>query len=469
MDRVQYARYVLLRLAEALAIALGAGALAHAAQTTGWLTPAHLPRGWGRLGGARFLEAAAWWAWPAAWAAAAHLVLGPKQRRPVYLRIPGAMYSYAGVAVDRNAGCRGGFVTGATGSGKTLCCILPRLHSLCLNESGTERPEWALSHAAQAFGRLKREHRALRNAEAARISRLLEARGAAERRGRLQGALAGRGPAGTLGTGPDAEIRDIDALVGSLRHLRERGDQELQEASDACRASRFRIPPWGGFVCGEKGNEWQVIEALLRHHGREEDLCLLRTRPSWAPHGWAPTVRFNPLSMEEIPADTFAQLIVDTGLAVEEAQTRDEFFVPQARDKIAWGIRLARAVEAASDRTGPPRRPSLLTLFDVLTVQESYRRYLVRATEDIRGFPAAPRSRRRASSWRTTTGASRRTSWEGSEARCTISSRHLRSRRSPRSSAPTAPSTFATSSLARSSAWPSPRGSRSSAGTCRPC
>jgi hypothetical protein len=43
------------------------------------------------------------------------------------------------------------------------------------------------------------------------------------------------------------------------------------------RRIRYRVPPWGGFVCGEKGNEWQAIESLLRHHGREEDLCVLRT------------------------------------------------------------------------------------------------------------------------------------------------------------------------------------------------
>ena len=52
-----------------------------------------------------------------------------------------------------------------------------------------------------------------------------------------------------------------------------------------------------------------------------------------------------------MPADTYAQMIVDTALAVEESGTRDEFFVPQARDKIAWGIRLVRA--AAARRRGP--------------------------------------------------------------------------------------------------------------------
>jgi hypothetical protein len=162
----------------------------------------------------------------------------------------------------------------------------------------------------------------------------------------------------------------------------ERSAQAMREAADPCRRARFRIPPWGGFVCGEKGNEWQAVESLLRHHCREDDLCILRTRPQWAQRDWTPAVRFNLISMDEIPADTCSKMLVDTGLSVEEAAARDEFFIPQARDKIAWGIRLVRAVKAASATGAVPREaldanPSLLTLLEILTVQESYRRYLL--------------------------------------------------------------------------------------------
>jgi hypothetical protein len=293
MTRPRYACYIAARVAQAAAIAGGAGLLAHILQRLGALAPPGWPRtvpwcGQDPVAG-RLLAALRWWSWPFLWGAVAHVLLGPKQRRPVYLRIPGAMYAYAGVSVDRNAGCRGGCVTGATGSGKTLACIMPRLHSLCVNEAGEECPGWD---------------------------------------------------------------------------------------GDPSRGGRYRVPPWGGFVCGEKGNEWQAIGALLRHHGRGADLCILATRPQGAPRGWVPLVRFNLVSMDTIPADTYAKMLVDTGLSVEEAPTRDEFFVPQARDKIAWGIRLMRAVKAAApaDRDGDP---SLLTLLEIITVQESYKRYLV--------------------------------------------------------------------------------------------
>ncbi len=368
MTRARYARYVLLRLAEALAVAGGAAALAHVLQRHAVLAPFSWPLpalpGAGHSAWARALGVAAWCAWPAAWAAAAHLVLGPKQKRPVYLRIPGAMYAYAGVAVSRDGGCRGGLVTGSTGSGKTLSCILPRLHSLCINESGVERPGWGASPAAGELERARRAYRDCARNTRGEITRL----GA----GRVQG----------------------DQRIERLRWQLEARAQALQGVADGCRRARYRIPPWGGFVCGEKGNEWQAIEALLGHHGREEDLCLLRTRPPAAPADWRPNVRLNLLSLGGVPADTYAKMIVDTGLAVEEAAARDEFFIPQARDKIAWGIRLIRAVHDAGRSPGPePSRrgahPGLLTLLDILTVQEGYRQYLIRSEREQPGLAAS--------------------------------------------------------------------------------
>ena len=386
MDRVQYALYVLTRVSEALVVAAGAACLALFLQGLGLLSPIRVAARWNHEiahpGLAHALAVANWWTWPAAWAAVAHILLGPKQTRPVYRKIPGAMYVYAGIKVDRNAGCRGGCVTGATGSGKTLSCILPRLHSLCVNESGIERAEWADSPAKRDFEGLRRRHRETAHTEDIQIGRLCGARREEDSRFNKLRAQAIGSPSELSGQASEAEIEAIDARISSLRYIRERRHRELQEASDACRATRYLIPPWGGFVCGEKGNEWQTIEGLLRHHRREEDLCLLRTRPAWAPLDWSPSVRFNLLSMQEIPADTCAQMIVDTGLAVEEAKTRDEFFVPQARDKIAWGIRLVRAVQAAGTGVRSRGAPSLLTVFDVLTVQESYRRYVVRCCEE---------------------------------------------------------------------------------------
>jgi len=174
--------------------------------------------------------------------------------------------------------------------------------------------------------------------------------------------------------------------AGRLRWQRDRQSAALRLAADRSRRARYRVPPWGGFVCGEKGTEWHAVEQLLWTHGRPEDLCVLKTRPTDAPAEWEPPVRFNLLSMGEVAPDTYAQMIVDTALSVEESQTRDEFFVPQARDKIAWGLRLLRAIERSC--AGAP--PTLLALLDILTVPESYRQTLAAATALHPGLASDP-------------------------------------------------------------------------------
>lgn len=357
---------------------MGAGLLAHALQRLGRLQPPRVGPGDAPAALRRLLDGAAWWAWPASWAALAHLLLGPKQRKPVYLRVPGAMYAYAGVHVSRGAGCRGGFVTGSTGSGKTLCCIVPRLHSLCVNETGAERDAWHGSPARARLESARDDHRARARAETQRIGGLLEARRRLQEKRDLGLAAQAAGSPSRLAAGSDPALEELDAQIGLLRALGERRLFALQALADACRPARYLCAPWGGFICGEKGNEWRTLEELMRHHGREEDLCVLRTRPPWAPRGWRPPARLNLIADGSVPADTYAQMIVDTALAVEESGTRDEFFVPQARDKIAWGIRLARAVAAAG--AAPRRGPNLLTVLEVLTVQDSYRRYLLDCT-----------------------------------------------------------------------------------------
>ena len=284
MTRTQYALHITRRIIESLLIAGAAATLADLFQRGGWLAP------W--TFGGRSLPGGGRWNQPVAWALIAHLLLGPKQRRPVLLRIPGAMYVYAGIPVDRQAGCRGGLTTGSTGSGKTQCCLLPRLYSLCVNERGTA-------------------------------------------------ASASNGSEGTA--------------------------------------------PWGGLVCGEKGNEWETVGTLLRHHERSADLRLLAARPSHAGPEWKPAVRLNLLHDRQTPAATYAQILVDTGLAVEDARQPDDFFITQAREQIAAGIRLLRLTVNSEGFAESGLGCNLVALDAILTSEGAYRRV-------VTAFEADPRS-----------------------------------------------------------------------------
>lgn len=166
MTRWQYTCYLLRRLFEAALVATLAAYAVHLLQTAGYLKPAdhrwalrlwdtltfwtdHVSR---KTPVFRLIE---WWTWPVLSVPLIHLFFGPKQQRPIYLKIPGAMYVYGGIKVDRNAGCRGGLAKGATGSGKTQICINPRLHSIAINECGIEKPAWATSKARERFEALR--------------------------------------------------------------------------------------------------------------------------------------------------------------------------------------------------------------------------------------------------------------------------------------------------------------------------
>ena len=240
-----------------------------------------------------------WWAWPVCWGFLAHVALGPKQRKPIYLKVPGAMFEFAGVRVARSAGCRGGLVTGSTGSGKTLSCIVPRLHSLCVNESGMEKAAWRSSRACRRIEAIKAEHRRSLCKEDHQLERLAGARRRAQARMDTERARLATGSK----SGGDAPAGDplgeIELKISAILTKRDFRSASLRTAVDSCRRARFASAPWGGFICGEKGNEWVTVSELLTSHGREEDLCILQTRPPWATAHWRPTTRFNLISISE--------------------------------------------------------------------------------------------------------------------------------------------------------------------------
>jgi hypothetical protein len=167
MTRCQYALYIIRRCGESLLVFALFAALAHFAQQGGFLRHANhawMVKAWNTIafwrdapveGKPLWFRPLDWWTWPAVAGIFGYLFFGPKQSRPIYLKIPGVMYCYAGVRVDRNAGCRGGLVTGSTGSGKTQVCINPRNHSIAINECGVEKPGWKNSKAREKFESLK--------------------------------------------------------------------------------------------------------------------------------------------------------------------------------------------------------------------------------------------------------------------------------------------------------------------------
>ena len=188
------------------------------------------------------------------------------------------------------------------------------------------------------------------------------------------------------------EGRELERLRRASRSASARASSDadlalraLHAHAGAVHAQRYRSAPWGGFVCGEKGNEWHTTERILRLHSREEDLCILRTRPAQAPAHWAPPARFNLLSMDAIPADTYAKMIVDTSSALRNRGRATRVFraAGSATRNRAGDCACSRAVycacrrgNARERRKGRAAETSSRSLLEILTVHESYRRFL---------------------------------------------------------------------------------------------
>lgn len=172
---------------------------------------------------------------------------------------------------------------------------------------------------------------------------------------------------------------EIDSAIAKLYYLLQVKQADLQRFGDTIKPMRYNTPPIGMLVLGAKGNEWQNVVPMLHHYNRDEDLCLLQTRPVGAPPDWSPPAKFNLIGYEGFPADTYAKLICDTYKAAT-GDTKADFFSSQAREAIANGIRLMRCIRDAQVTRRVPAdqrvNPNLSTLASILMDHTLYKEWI---------------------------------------------------------------------------------------------
>lgn len=192
-----------------------------------------------------------------------------------------------GMSFDRNTACRGWFITGDTGSGKTAAGIMWLLHQFMQRESGVRQ-------------------------------------------------------------------RDGD----------------------------WKVPPWGGLFCDEKGMFYHRLVEVCATYGRSKDLGLLQTKPEWAKEDWEPQARYNLVGDDRIPAKSYAKLLVETAQATEgkEDSGSGVFFKTQAQLHMAWGLQLltvARRLQVLQGWKGATCVPTLSRLYRLLSASDFYRQMVV--------------------------------------------------------------------------------------------
>lgn len=158
------------------------------------------------------------------------------------------------------------------------------------------------------------------------------------------------------------------------------------------------VAPWGGLFVDEKGSFSPKVVMIGKTYGREDSVRLIQSRPRGAAADWRPQQTINLLDDDEIPANTFAELIVGTATAQEgEEGGNGVFFKTQAQVNIGWMIQLTRLVgrvQKSVNWTGRRSIPTLESIFPLLTSLDSFNEAMVAfGVKGEKARPAQPAAR----------------------------------------------------------------------------
>lgn len=106
------------------------------------------------------------------------------------------------------------------------------------------------------------------------------------------------------------------------------------------------MPDWGGICLDQKGLYWEILVKMAAHFGRGHDLVLLQTRPSGEDMLWRPPHTINITGNPDVPASTYAKVIVDTATSLTGGRGGNPFFRTKAQLAIQTGFEILRHMEA---------------------------------------------------------------------------------------------------------------------------
>jgi hypothetical protein len=144
------------------------------------------------------------------------------------------------------------------------------------------------------------------------------------------------------------------------------------------------VPHWGGVCLDQKGLYWEILGEMAAHFGHEENFTLLQTRPLGKNALWRPVHTINITGNPNVPAFTYAEVIVDTALLLTRGRSQNPFPPTKAQIAIQTGFdiiastelafadhRAAGVILEAAPRSFSPRkliRPSLVRSINVMQI-----------------------------------------------------------------------------------------------------
>ncbi len=125
------------------------------------------------------------------------------------------------------------------------------------------------------------------------------------------------------------------------------GSGKTQCAINAIAFQVFKnVPNWGGLCLDQKGLYWEILVRMAAHFGRRDDLILLQTRPAGESVLWRPPHTINITGNPDVPASTYAKVIVDTATSLTGGRGQNPFFPVKAQLAIQLAFEILRHVEA---------------------------------------------------------------------------------------------------------------------------
>jgi hypothetical protein len=106
------------------------------------------------------------------------------------------------------------------------------------------------------------------------------------------------------------------------------------------------VPNWGGVCLDQKGLYWEILVRMAGHFSRERDLVLLQTRPLGKDELWRPAHTINITGNRDVPASTYAKVIVDTAASLTGGRGQNPFFPIRAQIAIQTGFEILRHIGA---------------------------------------------------------------------------------------------------------------------------
>lgn len=125
------------------------------------------------------------------------------------------------------------------------------------------------------------------------------------------------------------------------------GSGKTQSAINAITFQIFQnVKNWGGICLDQKGLYWEILVRMAAHFGRSSDLILLQTRPSGEDMLWRPPQTINITANPDVPASTYAKVIVDTAVSLTGGRGGNPFFPTKAQLAIQTAFEILRHMEA---------------------------------------------------------------------------------------------------------------------------